>query len=274
MRLTIVGPGRAGGSIGIAARAAGHDVVAVITGPSGSVPAQLADRVAVPRELADVAVDLTVLAVRDSDIAPVARRLSVLRPQTVATVHLSGFTSVEALRPEPGDLLLGAIGSFHPLQTLPDAETGARSLRGAHVAVTTTDGALESSLRQFAASMGLRPFSLTDAAKPAYHAAAACAANSVVEALALAEDLFRHAGVDPAVAEPLTRQVVTNVFELGAEAALTGPVARGDLATVLGHVDAAGGVSGGTAEQLRLLTAALALRAGQIPLANRLLEDA
>jgi len=68
--------------------------------------------------------------------------------------------------------------------------------------------------------------------------------------------------VDMAVMEPLTRRVVENVFAVGSRAALTGPIARGDLDTVRGQMRAADGVSPELGEQFRLLARATAIRAG------------
>ncbi|MGH8912299.1 MAG: DUF2520 domain-containing protein, partial [Acidimicrobiia bacterium] len=98
--------------------------------------------------------------------------------------------------------------------------------------------------------------------KPAYHAAAAAAANYVVESLAVSAELLAAAGVDHRVMEPLTRRVVENVFEVGPEAALTGPIARGDLETVAGQMATADGISASLGRQFRLLAQATAARVG------------
>lgn len=267
--LIIVGSGRAGGSIGLAAQSAGHNVVAVVTGQSRSVPANLSHLVVEAADLPHHQADLLIVGVRDDDIRPVVTALRTHPPESGGTVHLSGFTTVQALGPDDGTL--GDLGSFHPLQTLPNATIGAQALHGAHVAITTSSSALNDTLERLATAVGLRPFSLSDRHKPAYHAAAACASNQIVEALAVARDLFVSAGVDPMVAQPLTQEVVNNVFTMGAEAALTGPVARGDRRTVLGHIEAAGVISRSVELELRLLTAALAIRARRHELADELL---
>jgi predicted short-subunit dehydrogenase-like oxidoreductase (DUF2520 family) len=124
-----------------------------------------------------------------------------------------------------------AIGSMHPLQTLPSAEIGAERLAGAHVAVTA-DEPLAGELEVFARSLGCIPFRIEDEHKPLYHAAAAAAANFTMASLGLAHDLFDAAGVDPAVSQPLVDAIVNNAYALGPRNALTGPIARGDVATV------------------------------------------
>lgn len=254
MELVIVGMGRAGGSIAIAARAAGHRLVGTLSrSPHRGPGPHLTWDDPLP------ACDLAVLAVSDSAIAEVAERLApVWRPQTPA-VHLSGFASASELSPLAATG--AAVGSFHPLQTLPDPERGAEALAGSFVAVTAGPD-LTATLEELASSLEMRPFALSDEAKPLYHAAAAAAANYVVEALAVSSDLLVAAGVDWRVVEPLTRRVVENVFTIGPEAALTGPIARGDLGTVAGQQRAADGVSGSLGHQFRLLARATAERVG------------
>jgi predicted short-subunit dehydrogenase-like oxidoreductase (DUF2520 family) len=106
------------------------------------------------------------------------------------------------------------------------------------VAVTTDDPALHGRLEELARSIGAHPFDLADGSRATYHAAAAAAANYLVACLWLAGDLFRAAGVPFEAARPLVEAVVANVFELGPERALTGPIARGDTGTVIAQLEA------------------------------------
>ena len=82
----------------------------------------------------------------------------------------------------------------------------------------------------------MRPFELDDDDRAAYHAAASIASNFLVTLEAAAEEVAAAAGLEPAEARallaPLVRTTVENWVELGPERALTGPVARGDDATV------------------------------------------
>ena len=231
LRIIVVGPGRAGMSLAMAAAAAGHEIVAVV-GKTGEHAAEAAGRVGttslgIGEGLPEA--DLLVVATRDDAIAPVAARIAATPPRAAAAVHLSGLTSVEALEPLSHAGLL--VGSFHPLQTLPTPELGSVRLAGAAIAVTA-DEPLRSLLRGLAESIGAHPFDLDDAAKGLYHAAAAAAANFPIVAMAMAADLFEAAGVPFEAARPLVEAIVANTFELGPRAALTGPVARGDVATV------------------------------------------
>jgi predicted short-subunit dehydrogenase-like oxidoreductase (DUF2520 family) len=81
-------------------------------------------------------------------------------------------------------------------------------------------------------------------------------------ALATAGDLFHSVGVDPRVARPLVERAVANSYDEG-PLALTGPIARADTDTVIGHLEAARTVSEDVGRQFRLMAEATALRAGR-----------
>ncbi len=236
MDLILVGPGRAGLSLAHRLVGAEHRIVGVLArddAVAGSAAAML-DSVALSWEGNLPAADLLVIAVRDDAIDEVAGRLSNAVADVAGAVHLSGLTPVAAL----GSLLGPMVGSFHPLQTLPDPRVGAARLEGAWVAVTASDDFLADRLFALARSIGMHPFELEDEVKPLYHAAAAAAANFPLAALAMAEQLFEAAGVPFAAASPLVEAVVANSAKLGPVAALTGPIARGDVGTVRAQLEA------------------------------------
>jgi predicted short-subunit dehydrogenase-like oxidoreductase (DUF2520 family) len=83
-----------------------------------------------------------------------------------------------------------------------------------------------------AESLGMRPFPLADEDRAAYHAAASVASNFLVTLEAAAERLAVSAGADRELLVPLVRATVENWARLGPERALTGPLVRGDEATV------------------------------------------
>lgn len=237
MRIALVGPGRAGTALATAMRRAGHDIVAVAARDRKD-----AERVAEGLDASPVVIgdslpqaDLVLIAVRDDAIGEVAGEMAPVVGDAGGVVHLSGATSVDALEPIAATGV--ATGSFHPLQTIPTPEVGAERLDGAWVAVTASPP-LRETLHELAASFGGRPFDLDDDQKATYHAAASAAANFPVAALAVAHDLFEAAGVPFDAAAPLVDAVVANAFELGPQAALTGPVARGDAGTVAAQLDA------------------------------------
>lgn len=255
MRLIIAGPGKAGGAIALASRRANHEIVGVLSrsgtdeyGPSLDWDASLPEA------------DLLLISVSDDSVVDVASSLADRSASFVVAAHLSGFLPVTALH------VLGergvAVGGIHPLQTLPDAERGAAALFGSYAGVGGDRLAIDT-LTHFATSLGMEPFPLDDDQRPAYHAAAAAASNFVIASLAVAGDLFVSAGVDQRVARPLVERAIANLYESGAGAALTGPIARGDIETVIGHLTAAHQVSDDVGTQFRLFAEATAIRAGR-----------
>jgi predicted short-subunit dehydrogenase-like oxidoreductase (DUF2520 family) len=255
--IIVAAPGRAGGSLALAAEMAGHRIVGVIS-RSGAFDGrfrQLTTGEALP------AADLLVIGSRDVDIESMAAVLAPVCIRVRAAVHLSGYKSLSALAPlrEVGC----DIGSFHPLQTLPDPVTGSKALAGSWVAVTAGAGLLDL-LWGLAVSLGMTPFEVADADKPAYHAGAAAASNFVISALDLAQALFQRAGLPFTALQPLTVRAVANAFEHGPRDSLTGPVAREDWETVSGQMRAVAELGLERLRQFQAMTAATAITAGRV----------
>ena len=257
MRIAIVGPGRAGLALAIAAARTGHHVVAVVGRDRDHAASGAALVGSMPLGVADPLPDhdLVVIAVRDGDIGELAAALSDSSRPIKAAVHMSGLASVGVLAPLAAAGTL--TGSLHPLQTLPTPEAGADRLAGSWVAVTAAEP-LATTLKDLAESLGTHPFDLADTAKPLYHAGAAAAANFPLASLTIASDLFTAASVPVEAARPLVEAAVANAFEMGPRAALTGPVVRGDAATVSAQLDA---VAAATPEWLEGFSAQVALLA-------------
>lgn len=227
--LALVGPGRAGVSVTAALAAVGWEVAAV-AGRAPDAPSTLAaaDRFGAPaRTVSEVArdADLVVIATPDAAIDAAAAALAGSAGPDALVIHLSGARGLDAIAAVPARR-----GALHPLQSMPTAELGLARLPGSWAAV-----AGDPQTSAIAESIGLRPFPLADEDRAAYHAAASIASNHLV---ALLGQVARTAPVPLEVFLPLVRATVDNVADLGPEAALTGPVARGDAATVAAHLDA------------------------------------
>jgi len=229
MNIAIVGSGRAGGALAIAASRRGHSITSIEGRNAESVT-----RLTALVEVRAGTPDLRIIAVSDDAIPEIAAVVADLA-DPAPTVHVSGAVAVDALAPIAATGV--QTGSMHPLQTLPDAERGAARLDGAWMAITAEDP-LRSRLHDFAASIGCRPFDLGDDVKALYHAGAAAAANYTLTTLDLALALFEAAGVPFEAAHPLIEAIIANAFDIGPAGALTGPVARGDAATVASQVAA------------------------------------
>ncbi len=228
-RLALVGPGRAGLTVTDALRDAGWTVVAV-AGRAPDAPSVVAASVRYgvpPVRIVDaiVAADLVLLATPDAAIADsVAALADHVRPEQLV-VHLSGALGLAVLADLPC-----RIGALHPLQSLPNPELGRVRIVGAPAAV-----AGDAEVEAIARAIGLVPFVVSDDARAGYHAAACIASNHVVALLAQVEACT---DVPLGYFLPLVRATVDNVEVLGPAAALTGPVARGDVATVRAHLAA------------------------------------
>ena len=208
LRVGVVGPGRVGSALARALRDAGVDV----DGPCG-------------RGERPERCDAIVLCVPDAEIAPAAEVVTGAAP---LVGHTSGATPLSAL----AHAGVPAFG-LHPLQSF--AHPGVR-FEGAGAAVAGTTPEALAFATELAERLGMKPFEIDDEGRPAYHAAASVASNFLVTLEAAAEAIAAGAGLarDEAreLLAPLIRQTAENVAELGPEAALTGPVARGDEATV------------------------------------------
>src|SRR5207247_1929880 len=89
--------------------------------------------------------------------------------------------------------------SLHPLQSIPDVDEGIRRLPGSGMAVTATADEARRLGERLATGIGCVPFRLADEAKPLYHAAAVFCSNYLVVVEALAERVFRTAGLEDPV---------------------------------------------------------------------------
>jgi predicted short-subunit dehydrogenase-like oxidoreductase (DUF2520 family) len=139
--------------------------------------------------------------------------------------HVSGATTLGALDPHERRF------STHPLQTL-TRERGPEQLDGAWGAISgETDDALDRA-RWLAETVGLRPFVVADADRTLYHAAAVIGGNFVVTLWRVATRLLEQVGAPPEAIVPLMTRTIENGFDL------TGPIARGDWATVDAHLAA------------------------------------
>jgi predicted short-subunit dehydrogenase-like oxidoreductase (DUF2520 family) len=234
----IVGPGRAGQGLGLALAQAGHDVR--LHGRRGKpVPPPL--RLSwggQPGWLPEV--EIVLLAVRDEAIAAAAAELAATGAVTDRHVvlHLSGLLDeapLASLGPSGA-----ALGVFHPLQAIAQPETAPERLRGALAVLTGQERAVRAG-ELLARSLGLRPVVLAGTGKPRYHAAAAVASNYLVVLAAVAERLMMEAGLSEDAARSGVRALMSGTLaNIAAEgpAALTGPIARGDAATVRAHLAA------------------------------------
>jgi predicted short-subunit dehydrogenase-like oxidoreductase (DUF2520 family) len=215
-RLGVVGAGRLGTALTAALREAGYPVA----GPAG--------RGEVPPDCQAI-----VLCVPDGEIEAAAQAVAGATP---LVGHTSGATPLAAMEVAGPDLF-----GLHPLQSFTGGESQA-AFAGAGCAIAGTSPDALGLARRLAEDLGMTAFEIDDSGRAAYHAAASVASNFLVTLEAAAERVAAGAGLEAAEARallaPLVERTVRNWAELGPERALTGPVARGDEATVASQRDA------------------------------------
>jgi predicted short-subunit dehydrogenase-like oxidoreductase (DUF2520 family) len=223
LRFSLAGPGRVGTSLAVWTEAAGGRLVH--TARRGEAGA-----------LATAGEDLLLIAVPDPALAGVAMELAG-HPQAAVVLHTSGSQDAAVLAPlrEAGS----AVGSLHPLKAFPRPLPDPGEARGVFFAVDG-DPAAVALAHRLAAAWGGTAAEVPAAARPLYHLLASVAAGGVVTLLSAVEDLAGRLGLPPAVTGGYLELARGAVAAAGAAhaagqpvpAALTGPVARGDRATV------------------------------------------
>jgi predicted short-subunit dehydrogenase-like oxidoreductase (DUF2520 family) len=206
--LAIVGAGRLGTEL---AAALGDDSPPLpdgpwrVTGPHGRGYAATGD-------------SAVLLCVPDREISTAAGLIS---PGPLVG-HCSGACRLDALKPHEAF-------SLHPLMTVVPGRT---RLVGAGAAVAGASPRATAFACRLAQALGMRPIAIAEDERAAYHAAASIASNFLITLETAAERLAASAGVKRELLGPLVRATVENWIEVGGKRALTGPVARGDHATV------------------------------------------
>ncbi len=235
----VIGAGRVGAVVAAALRTAGYPVVAAAGESDASrtrietlLPGVHVDKpTAVARSC-----DLLLLTVPDDALDNVVRMLvasgAIRAGQFV--VHTSGLHGTEILRPA---VEIGAHAiAMHPAMTFTGTHVDLARLAGCVYGVTCDD--VERSVaEQLTAALGGSIMWVAEADRVLYHAALAHASNHLVTLVSQAMQLLRAAGADDpaAVLRPLLTAALDNALDYG-DAALTGPIVRGDLKTVEAHL--------------------------------------
>jgi len=242
-RISIIGAGRAGSALAAAAHASGWAVAAVHSRSLASAQRLAAlvgaSVVRSPAAAARAGV-LTLITVPDPAIASVAAQVAAGggSRRGSAVVHCSASL---------GPLPLASVrqtgaqtGVLHPLQALTGADS-APLLRDAYFRVES-DTRLLPLLLRFVSDLGGHALTIAPEARALYHAAAVLAGNAPLALLSRAARILEDAGVDAATANAaLTRLLegaASNARGEGPRRALSGPIARGDAATVRTHLEA------------------------------------
>lgn len=209
--IDVIGPGRAGTAM--QERLVAHGVAA---------------RLLREPDAATAAAEAVLLAVPDAVVAEVARSI----PPGPRLGTLAGSAALGDLGERPDRFVL------HPMQTI-TTDGGADQLDGAWVGISASDDVTADWAEGLVRRLDLAPLRIPDDVRPLPHIACVFASNLLIGPLVAALRTFMAAGIDPAVAGralvPLATRAVENALAAGPMAAPTGPLARGDVATIETH---------------------------------------
>ncbi|MEB3030482.1 Rossmann-like and DUF2520 domain-containing protein [[Mycobacterium] nativiensis] len=275
LKVGLISAGRVGTALGVALERAEHVVVACSAISEESrerARRRLPDTLV--RAAHDVAGDseLLLLAVPDTELAGIVSGLAAtdaVRPGTIV-VHTSGAAGIGVLAPltERGCLPL----AIHPAMTFTGSDEDIDRLSDSCFGITAADEIGYAVAEALTCEIGAAPFRVDESARTLYHAALCHGGNHVVTVIDDALAALRAAlpgrlgiedpdGIAERVLGPLVAAALANTLRDG-RAALTGPVARGDSATLARHLDALAGVDADLAEAYRTNALRTAHRAG------------
>lgn len=240
--VAIIGAGRLGTSLGRALAEKGHSIL-WIADKNPTAARESRRIIGQGRTTSDIAraaeAGIIVLSVPDDEIERAARTLAktaaTWREKTVLqTSGILSSASLAALRARGA-----SCASFHPVQSFPRKDAPAGRFRNIVIALEGDAAALRVAKRLIR-SLGARPFLLRARDKAAFHAACSMASNLFVPLFEMTRTLLRGIGIGDAEAAkiliPLVEGTLQSVKHLDGAAALTGPVSRGDVATVEKHL--------------------------------------
>ncbi|GAA4119181.1 hypothetical protein GCM10022415_18950 [Knoellia locipacati] len=246
LSIGVIGAGRVGAVLGAALARAGHRIQAAYAVSAESRERAAALLPGVPlKEIPEVidGADLVLLAVPDDALPELVAGLAATDTWQAGqiVVHTSGRYGAEVLRPAMAAHILPV--AIHPAMTFTGTALDLGRLEECAFGVTGPD-ALRPMAEALVVEMGGEPVWVPESQRAAYHAALAHGSNHLVTLVAEAMEVLAAAGVEQprSVLGPLARAALDNALRLG-DAALTGPVARGDVSTVGAHLRELGRIS-------------------------------
>ncbi|MCX7983046.1 MAG: DUF2520 domain-containing protein [Syntrophales bacterium] len=241
---TIIGLGKVGTSIGFLIRKAGYEIKAIADLSEEALKrahpytgGYMTTNVLEGASMADCIIITTV----DDEIEKTCRAIAVnggVKPGQ-KYIHMSGAGALSLLQEA---LERGAqTACIHPLQSFASIEGAIASIPGSIFGITASDPSMAKWAQDFVRRLGGVPFFIADGEdKTLYHIAACMASNYLTTLMNFVKSIYRRLGMDEDMAIksilPLVRGTIKNIEDNGTVQALTGPIARGDVGTIRGHL--------------------------------------
>jgi predicted short-subunit dehydrogenase-like oxidoreductase (DUF2520 family) len=253
-RVSIIGAGRMGTTLGRALYGLGYPIEMAITKHAGSARQAaklLKTEVLTMSQLSRsesardrlLSTNFLLISTSDDALESVVSQLAGLikpRPQQRRmAVHTSGALSSEVLKPLRAAGF--AVASLHPLVSIADAESNQDFFQDAYFCIEGDREAVRA-VSTMVKQLGGLSFTIDANVKALYHAAAVMSSGHVTALFDLAVETLKRCGLPPrrarAVLLPLLASATTNLATRDSAHALTGPFARGDAKTAAKHLAA------------------------------------
>jgi len=242
----IIGAGKVGIALGHTLKAKGFNITAIASRRQVSLDAA---RTYVGQEclytldnpLVFDAADVVAITTQDREIRKVAEEAFAanVRLDGKVVFHTSGAHASTEL--SPLDKRGASLGSFHPLQTFPDIDSGIAVLPETYIFIEGDDKALPT-LRTLASAAGREWVLLAKENKVLYHLSAVFVCNLLAALFHSGEAIMKRIDIDLSPFYPIIRATLKNIEAKGPLFSLTGPVVRGDAGTIASHLDAMEGM--------------------------------
>lgn len=248
-KIAIIGPGVVGRAVGRILRGKRFAITAV----AGRTAERVRDAIAfigggrAARSLSAAAkgADIVLLTTPDGAIKPVCDQIAAEHgfKRGAVVLHFSGAYGPELLNAAHD--CKAHIGALHPIQSFPSPEAAVKRMKGVYFAFDGDESAAQAA-ETLVAALGGKMLHLPSGSRAMYHASLSVLSNYLVAVADLGTNMLKLCGLPPeesaqAVA-PLIEGTVENIKTVGLPDALTGPIARGDVATVERHLQAMAGL--------------------------------
>jgi predicted short-subunit dehydrogenase-like oxidoreductase (DUF2520 family) len=242
VKIGIIGAGKVGISIGFVLKQKGMKVEAVsdlFEGPLSVARKYLGEGVHYTFDSAEVvaASDVIVIATQDRVIRDVAAAIAEKAKSLEGKLffHTSGAHPASLL--EPLGTKGARLGALHPLQTFPDIDSAIKVLPGTYIFIEGEENSIDT-LRTIGRALGFDVVRIEGEHKVLYHLSAVFVCNLLCALLYAGEEIMDKIGIEFKPFLPIIKATLANIESKGPLMSLTGPIIRGDVETVLSHLEA------------------------------------